>query len=312
MRAPASKERIGLVLGCGGTLGMSWSVAVLHELEAAWDWDARQADAIIGTSAGAELTCLLGGGTPVADLLAAQTGDPAAPAWLAAHLAADPGRLPPLPRAALGSPALTVRALRGRAGVLCGLTGLAPAGRRDPGWLVALAQRFTTPEGWLAHPCAWLVAADYETGERVAFGSPGAPAATPEQALRASWGLPGWMAPVHFASRRWADGGIVSPASADLAAPLGLDTVIVLAPMASSDPGRPTGALARGERLVRRVMTRTLDAEVAVLRERGIRVVRLEPNGRDLAAMGPNFMDARRRAATLASARASSREALAG
>jgi NTE family protein len=55
-------------------------------------------------------------------------------------------------------------------------------------------------------------------------------------------------------------------------------------------------------------MTATLDREVATLRAAGTKVLRLEPNGRDLAAMGFNFMDARRRAATLAAATASAWE----
>lgn len=303
--------RRGLVLGCGGTLGMAWSVGILHELEQAWGLDMREADVIVGTSAGAELACMLGGGVSIKELRLAQLRDLSAPAWLANHLRADPGRFPPRPALALGSPRLLARAIAGRTSVLAGICAALPMGRADPGWLKQLAERMASAEGWVTHKAVWLVAADFDTGERVVFGSPNAPQASLAEALQASWALPGWLAPVEIAGRRYVDGGVLSPASADLLAPLELDEVIVVAPMASSEPGRPVGMLSRAERIVRRQMTRTLDRELAVLEESGARVTRLEPIGRDLAAMGGNFMDARRRSATLVSATASIREQLA-
>jgi NTE family protein len=302
--------RRGLVLGCGGTLGMSWSVAVLHELERALEWDAREAAVIVGTSAGAELACMLGGGVSVSELRLAQLGDPAAPHWLADHLRTGPGRLPPLPAPRLGSPRLLARAVAGRAPLLAGLCGALPSGRGDSAWLRRLAGRTQSTNGWVSHSAVWLVATDFDRGERVAFGSPGAPPAPLADALQASWAVPGWMPPVAIGGRRYVDGGVLSPASADLAAPLDLDELIVLAPMASSTPGRPPGALARAERIVRRRMTRTLDRELAIVEQRGTNVLRFEPAGRELAAMGGNFMDARRRAATLVSASASIRARL--
>lgn len=293
---------------------MAWSLAVLAELESTWDWDVRTADVIVGTSAGAELACMLGGGTAVADLLRAQHGDPDAPAWITAHLAADPGRFPPRPRLGAlrpASPGLAIAAARRRVPMLAGLTGLAPTGAGDPTWLKALAERMTDGKDWVAHPATWLVAADYDSGERVAFGSPGAPFATAAQAVAASWALPSWLPPVRIGSRRFVDGGVLSPASADLVAGLELDEVVVLAPMASSDSPRPRGALPRAECLLRRHMTRVLDAEIATLRAGGVRVHRFEPIEADLTAMRGNFMDARHRAATLSSATASIRATLA-
>jgi NTE family protein len=290
---------------------MSWTVATLAELEQAWDWDARKAEVIIGTSAGAELAAMLGGGTAIADIHRAQLGDPEAPAWLADHLKAGPGRLPPAPKLAGLRPAslaLATAAVRGKAPALAGFCGLLPHGSHDPSWLIKLAQTTGNRDGWLDHPAVWLVAADYDSGERVAFGAPGAPAATLAQAVCASWGLPSWLPAVEVDGRRYVDGGLLSPVSPDLTIGLGLDELVVLAPMASSDPGRPVGALAAGERLIRRRMTKILDKEVAAVEAAGTRVIRLEPNGRDLAAMGANFMDPKNRSATLVSATASARE----
>jgi len=301
----------GLALGCGGTLGMSWTVATLAELERTWDWDAREAEVIIGTSAGAELAAMLGGGTAIADIHRAQLGDHEAPTWLADHLKAGPGPLPPAPKLAGLRPAslsLAGAAVRRKAPALAGVCGLLPRGTYDPGWLIKLAETTGNNAGWLDHPAVWLVAADYDSGDRIAFGAPGAPRATLAQALCASWGLPSWLPPVEVDGHRYVDGGILSPASADLTIGLGLDELVVLAPMASSDPGRPVGLLAAGERVVRRRMTRILDKEIAAVEAAGTRVIRLEPNGRDLAAMGPNFMDAKNRSATLVSASASAQE----
>ena len=62
--------RRALVLGCGGVAGGAWSIAALHHLEQKLDWDARDADILIGTSAGAVLATLLGSGVSVDQLLA--------------------------------------------------------------------------------------------------------------------------------------------------------------------------------------------------------------------------------------------------
>ena len=64
--------RRALVLGCGGVAGGAWSIAALHNLEQQLDWDARDADILIGTSAGAVLATLLGSGISVDQLLACQ------------------------------------------------------------------------------------------------------------------------------------------------------------------------------------------------------------------------------------------------
>jgi cyclohexanone monooxygenase len=290
----------GLVLGCGGTLGAAWTVGALTSLEEALEWDVREADAIIGTSAGAELAVMLGSGVPVSELLAAQRGEASAREWLREHIDSAPRRFPPRPRARLGSAALAREGLRRRVTPVRALSGLLPEGGGDPAWLAELARLCSNPGGWVNHPQTRLMGMDYETGERVAFGSPGAPAATLEQALLASWAIPGWYPPVEIGGRRFIDGGAASPASADLALSLGLDEVVVVAPMASRDPGRPGDFASRGERLLRRTMSRRLAKEVAELRAAGVHVIEIGPGERELQVMGGNFMDGRRRAATLA------------
>ncbi|WP_433606225.1 patatin-like phospholipase family protein [Prescottella agglutinans] len=294
----------GVVIGCGGTLGAAWTVAALVAVRDVLGWDPRDADVLIGTSAGAELVTMLGGGIGVDEILAMQLGESTHPV-LSRHLAGAPGRFPPLPRPRLGSPGLLRRGLP----TVTGLSGLLPEGGGDAGWLDRLAAGVTDTRGWVQHPETWLIAMDYATGERVAFGAQGAPNATLSQALRASWAIPGWMPPVEIGGRRFVDGGAASTASADLLAGRGLDEVIVLAPMASRGriPGRGSAFFERT--ILRNWMSAGLDAEIAALGASGTRVVRIDATAEDLVVMGPNFMDGRRRLATLEHALRSTRAA---
>ncbi len=299
--------RRGLVIGCGGTLGAAWTVGALVAVSEALDWDPRSAEMLVGTSAGAEFAALLGSGVGVPELLAGQLGDPSS---RARHFASPPGMLPPPPRLRLGSARLAARALRGEVAPMTALSGLLPEGSGTPRHLEALASVLTPEGGWVQHPSAWLVAVDYDTGERTAFGAPGTPSVPLRDALRASWAVPGWYPPVRVGERRFIDGGVVSPTSADLVLPAALDEVVVLAPMASAHPGRPTSAGAAAERLLRTPMTRRLDSEVNALRMAGVRVIRLDPSSADLAAAGGNFMDHRKRLRVLETSLRTSRSAV--
>lgn len=277
-----------LAIGCGGTLGFAWTAAALDAVEQALGWDARTADVLVGTSAGSEIVAALGSGRRPRELLAAEIAD-------------HPGHLPPRP--ALGMPGLGLvrTGLRNRSAYTA-LAGLLPRGRGDATWLREYGDSLASADGWTDHPNTWIVAADSATGERVAFGSPGAPAARLGDAIAASWAIPGWFPPVDIAGRSYFDGGSVSSVSADLLLGHDVDEVVILAPM-TSEGGAPGRGLSRIERVLRSQMTRGLDREVEQLRAAGIRVIRVEPGPDDLAAMGPNFMDLSRRAATLATAR---------
>src|SRR4051812_50209501 len=95
----------------------------------------------------------------------------------------------------------------GRSPPLAALAALAPHGR---GSLEAVGEmiRALTPEGeWSQHANLWVMAMDYDTGKRVAFGRAGAPHAGLSQAVMASCAIPGWFAPVSINGRRYVDGG---------------------------------------------------------------------------------------------------------
>jgi NTE family protein len=289
--------RRGLVLGCGGTVGSAWQVGALAALEDRWGWDPRTADVIVGTSGGASLAALLGAGVGTAELVAAHRGRWGARPSIRRFCTRPPASLPALP-ALPGGWSLATAGLRRRAGLMT-LAGLAPRGRTDPAFLDALVDDLLPDGGWVPHPAVWTVALDVGTGERVAFGSPGAPAASLRDAVRASWAIPGWFPPVTIDGHAYLDGGVASTASADLLIGQELDEVVVIAPMAGA---RIAGVGGRLEGLMRRPMTRGLDRETAALEAAGTQVVRRCPTAAELAAMGPNFMNPHRRVPALEAA----------
>ena len=284
----------GLVLGCGGVAGGAWSIAALHNLQSQLDWDPRSADIIIGTSVGAVLAALLSGGVSVEQLMACQRGD-ADSACVWNHDKDSGPAFPPRPRLGLTGAGLALKGLRGEVPTMVALCGLAPAGGFDMTPFRRLVDAIVPAGEWAPRDGVWMMAVDNQTGERVALGREDAPRAALNDAVCASYGVPGWCPPVRIEGRDYIDGGVVSPTSADFLASADVDEVILLAPMASSQPDAPRSPLARIERRIRRGMTRLVDREAALLEAAGKRVIRLEPNAQDLQAIGYNMMDPGRR-----------------
>lgn len=308
-------RRRGLVLGAGGVLGAAWTIGALDALADVEGFDPCQADVVVGTSAGSVLAALLGGGLTAADLLAHQRGMPLsrelALQW--SYDASTGGSHPTRPRLAVGSPALLRRSLVRPRQVppLAVLAALTPPGTGTLAEVAAMVRAVTGASGWAARDGVWVVAMDYETGQRVAFGRAGAPPAQLPEAVTASCAIPGWYAPVHVDGRRYVDGGTVSSTSADLLATEALDEVYVLAPMASFVPDRPQHVAGRLERRLRRQVTRRVVREAAIVSRAGTAVTVLAPGPEDLAAMGHNLMDPSRRITVLETSLRTSRAALA-
>jgi NTE family protein len=152
--------------------------------------------------------------------------------------------------------------------------------------------------GWVDMQ-TWVVAIDYDSGRRVVFGQPGAPPASLAEAVTASCSVPGWYEPVIIDGRRYVDGGVVSVTSLGLLDGQGIDEVCVLAPMASLMADRRYMPHLHLERRVRSLLTYLLMREVRELRTAGVKVTVLTPGPQDLAVMGVNLMDPRRRQAVL-------------
>ncbi len=288
--------RRGLVLGAGGALGASWTVGALTALEQALDWDARAADILIGTSAGSVVAAMLAGGVSVDALRDHQQGVPAPDqAPFDYDYAAESAR-PPLPRLRLGSRSLLLRSALHpwHVSPMQTVSALLLEGRGNLDHIGSVVEQVVGAGEWPTGPETWIVAMDFDTGDRVAFGRDGAPLTDLAAAVKASCAIPGWYAPVVIDGRRYVDGGAVSPASLDLLAGGGLDVVYVLAPMSSLDH-RPDTAAGRFEHYLRAGVSRKLRRQAAAVRAAGTHVVLIGPTAEDLDAIGANLMDPRRR-----------------
>lgn len=288
-----SQPKRALVLGCGGVAGGAWSIAALHNLQRQLQWDPRDADVIIGTSVGAVLAALLRSGVSVEQLVACQREDGAS-VWN--HDQDSGGRFPPLPRLRFTAPKLLLKGLKGEVSPLTAVSSVVPQGNFDMTPFRRLIDR-VAPEGRWPAAETWLMAVDVESGGRVALGQTNGPVpnANLADAVCASYGVPGWCPPVEINGRVYIDGGVASPTSADFLLNNDIDEVIILAPMASSNPDKPRSRLAKVERAARRYMTKVVDSEVAALKAAGKTVIRLEPQAEDLRSIGYNMMDPARR-----------------
>ncbi|HSP36848.1 MAG TPA: patatin-like phospholipase family protein [Frankiaceae bacterium] len=306
---PGRPKRRGLVLGAGGVLGAAWTVGALRALELATGWDPRTAEVVVGTSAGSVLSAFVTLGVSTEQMANHQRGLTVAGEPLVEYDYDRQAPLPPRPKLGrLGSRQLLLQTARHpmRIPPLAALASVLPPGRgsiRAVGDLVdrirdeatALGLRSAHEPGWPTAPAPWIVTMNYDTGRRVVFGRDGSPEAELADAVTASCSIPGWYEPVSIDGRRYIDGGTCSATSADLLAPLGLDEVVVLAPMASFAYDRPRTAFGRIERSVRRATTKRLFREAAKLRATGTRVTMLGPGPEDLQVIGVNMMDAARR-----------------
>lgn len=316
MSPPRSERpRRGLVLGAGGVLGASWTIGALRALEETLGVEPRNVDALIGTSAGSVLASLVAGGISTATLLSHQRGivTPGDPRLQYDYDSGSGGALPPLPIPSLGSGRLLLHAARHPRSrpPLTVLSAVLPRGRGSLEGLRPMIEAVARRGQWSTHPSLWIVAMDYATGSRVAFGRPGSPPAGLSDAVLASCSIPGWYAPVTIGGRRYIDGGTCSSTSADLLSGQGLDEVYVLAPMVSLTMDEPRSVAARVERRLRGLVTRRLLREVGKLRAAGTMVTVLGPGPEDLRAIGANLMDPRRRMRVLETSLRTSAAALA-
>jgi NTE family protein len=184
------------------------------------------------------------------------------------------------------------------------LAGALPAGRGTLEPVRRLVAEVAASSGldsrWPTLPQTWVAATDYRSGRRVLFGRDRE--VTLADAVVASCAIPAWYPPAVIDGRPYVDGGAVSNTSVDVLAGMDLAEVYVVAPMASLDLDRPRSPVSRIERALRRAITRGLLADVASLRAAGMRVVVVTPGPADLAVIGTNLMNPRRRTEVLESA----------
>ena len=285
-----SNERVALVLGAGGIRGMAFTAGALAVLEHDHHWDARSADIIVGTSAGALVGGLLRTGISALDIaawVAGATGameDPRAQdelVWppLAPLGVRDLTRLRFPPRGPIRSWCRRPWSVK-PAALFAGITG---NGRHD---LTAHLASFdhllpTWPSATL-----WLCAVNQNSHARVVFGRDRHP--RPSVAIAASCAVPGYFCPVEVGGDRFLDGGIHSTTNADVLLESPVDHVIVVAPLAGR-ARRPIGI----EPAVRTLARRTLARELIDLRARGVSATVIEPNGDVTPHLGLDFVSQR-------------------
>jgi NTE family protein len=255
--------RRALVLGAGGEAGIAWEVGLLAGL-AGRGVDLTAADLVVGTSAGAGVAARINSGVTLAELYETQLA-PAdgeivtsfGPRVIAKYIwAVAPARRNP------------VRA-RIRLGRMAVRSRTEPAAERR----AVVAARLGThdwPTGNLL-----ITAVDVDTGELATFDS--GSGVDLVDAVGASCAVPGVWPPVTVNGRRLMDGGMRSPANADLAA--GYDRVVVVAP------------ITRGLKPIPSVID-----QVTELARSCQAVALLAPDAASVAAFGRNLLDPRTRA----------------
>lgn len=301
--------RIGLVLGAGGATGHAFHAGVLAALADTTGWDAREAEVVVGTSAGSIVGSLLRAGLSGPDLAARATDGTVSPEGRRlmeetdAVLAGQPGlpsRPPRRMRPAMSAPGAFAHAARRPWGVrpTALVAAALPAGNISTD-VVADGVRplfDTWPQAAL-----WITAVQLDTGRRVIFGRD-AHTEVPT-AVAASCAIPSYFEPVLVDGVRHVDGGVHSPTNADVLAGLELDLIVISSPMSIAK----TAPRWSPDQPARRLSRLALAREAARIRKAGTPVLTFQPTEADLAAMGINAMDASRRAEVARTVRDSAR-----
>lgn len=283
---------IGLVLSAGGPVGDPWHSGVLGRLQERTGWDARSADLIAGTSAGAITAVTLRAGVAAIDRKLHMAGGPISPEAedIYARIV-TPYHEPEVERDwRPASPKMALRAAwpPWKLDPIRVAMGNLPRGNRSG---EPLEQRMNEllPDGWPEQPL-WIVAVRMSDGRRVVFGRDDI-RGNVGQAVRSSCAVPGVYVPGRVGEREYIDGGVHSSTNVDLTAMLGFDLVIVSSAM-TVVPGEQRWL---GDPTRAWFSTKLAD-EVAEVRARGTVVVVIEPDQDSVSALDKTADDARRNA----------------
>jgi NTE family protein len=268
---PTERRERAFVLAGGGATGIAWEAGIILGLRDG-GVDVREADTMIGTSAGSMVAAHLRVGTDEGNAFRRiRDGAP-----LASY-----GRLGPSDAGRYVRAQLALDPRHGRA--VIGRAALEARTTSEQEWLETVGLGLVGkpwPEGRLL-----ITAVDALTGTSVVFDrTSGVPL---ERAVAASCAVPGVFPAVEVGGRRYVDGGLRTIANADLAA--GHARVVVLAPYPVAPNVKDLPAV-----------------QVRALRP-GSRTHLVVPDAKDLWVMGANPLDTRRGSAAFDAARAHGR-----
>ena len=264
-----------LVLGGGGITGIAWEIGLLAGL-ADGGLDLSQAETVVGTSAGSVVGTQVAGGDDFEQMYSNQLRD------ATGEIAAKPGLGVGLQFATYLLLPGGSRAKRRRMGRAAMRSKTVDESVRVEVIRQRLGER-TWPERRLL-----ITAVDASTGAFKVFDK--ASGADLVRAVAASCAVPLVWPPVTVDGRKYIDGGVRSPANADLAK--GAEHVVVLAPLTRTlhKAGRAESQLARlGP---------------------GVHSVVISPDAAALRAIGKNVLNPARRAASARAGRDQARSVL--
>ncbi len=253
-----------LVLGGGGVTGIAWGLGFLMGLLDE-NLDVRDADLMIGTSAGSSVAAQITSGAPLEQLYARQLE---ASSEQAADF--DPAALGRQIQAIIAELGFDPLKVRQRLGHMALAAPSVPEAERR----AIIASRLPNPH-WPEQRLI-IVAVDAHSGEARFFEHGSGAALT--DAVAASCAVPLVWPPVTIGEHRYMDGGMRSATNADLAQ--GAGRVLVLSLMKLDAAQSP------------------LPGEVTMLEQGGSAVKVVEPDAASVEAIGPNVLDPARRAET--------------
>jgi NTE family protein len=261
-----------LVLGGGGTTGVSWSIGVLSAVSDALGSDPARAHVKIGTSAGSLVAAMLHFGKGLEDQVqyertAASSGDGS---WATSF---DFALLAEIFQLWSSSSVMTADVARE-----IGARALRASRKSSDDWIGVLRERLGDIE-WPAGDVR-MTTVDCTTGERRVWKA--GDGVDVVRVVSASSAVPGLIPPIDLGLGTYMDGGVWSLLNSDLINGTGVEHVLMLAPQAGAGVLAP-GAIAGLER------------ESAALRGDGFLVHSLVP-GEGYETIGLNAMDAEMRA----------------
>ena len=278
-----------LVLGAGGIIGEAWMAGLLAGLSEASDFDPRQCDSFVGTSAGSIVAAGLAAGIDPRSRLgrlpeqppATPSGDDGSLFGAALRFGRDASAVAAAPIAAL---ALRSTELGGAAVRRTALSRV-PTGQRS----LAQVGRAIKDMGAAWDGRLFVATVELESGRRVVFGGADERRLSVADAVQASCAIPGVFRPISAGGRTYVDGGAWSLTNMDVAPVERGSRVLCLNPTGSlSGTATLRGAIGPLSRSVAAV-------EALTLQRRGAQVTTLAPDSEATRAMGSDFMDPRNR-----------------